>query len=80
MTGRINIPNSSFYLPFYFDAGGGAVPLTWQVYAGVAYKAATLVGCLSWAIATWHSTAAARRKGVEKLNLGGAILAGNIRF
>jgi len=26
--GRIDIPNSSFYVPFYFDVGTGALPLT----------------------------------------------------
>ena len=79
VTGRINVPNSSFYLPFYFDAGGGAVPLTWQVYAGVGYKA------LSWLdiSAGYRYLAFAggnKTKGVEKINLGGVLLAGNIRF
>ena len=46
LTGRINIPGSSFYLPYYFDLGGGSVPFTWQAYAAVAYKAA------SWADVT----------------------------
>ena len=59
--GRINIPNSKFYLPFYLDAGGGSVPFTWQAYAGVAYKAVTWLEC-QLATAIWHSTAAARLK------------------
>ena len=79
VTGRINVPNSSFYLPFYFDAGGGAVPLTWQVYAGVAYRA------LSWldVSAGYRYLAFAggnKIKGVDKINLEGVLLAGNIRF
>ena len=79
VTGRINIPNSRFYLPFYLDAGGGAVPFTWQVYAGVAYRA------LSWldVSAGYRYLAFSggnKTKGVEKINLGGALLAGNIRF
>lgn len=78
-TGRINIPNSSFYLPFYFDAGGGAVPLTWQVYAGVAYKAATWLD-VSAGYRYLAFDGGSKTKGVEKLNLGGPILAGNIRF
>src|SRR5271166_1363651 len=79
VTGRINIPDSSFYVPFYFDAGGGQVPLTWQVYAGVAYKA------LSWLdVSLGYRYLAfdggSKTKGVEKIKLGGVLLAGNIRF
>ena len=79
VTGRINIPNSNFYLPFYLDAGGGSVPFTWQVYAGVAYKATTWldasVGYRYLAFDGGSKTA-----GVEKLSLGGVILGGNIHF
>jgi len=79
VTGRVNIPNSNFYLPFYLDAGGGSVPFTWQVYAGVAYKATTWldasVGYRYLAFDGGSKTA-----GVEKLNLGGVNLGGNIRF
>jgi hypothetical protein len=79
VTGRVNIPDSSFYLPFYFDAGGGAVPLTWQVYAGVAYKAMSWLdvsaGYRYMAFAGGNKT-----KGVEKINLGGVLLSGNVRF
>jgi hypothetical protein len=79
VTGRINIPNSSFYLPFYVDAGGGAVPFTWQVYAGVAYKTVTWLD-VSVGYRYLAFDGGSKTKGVEKLNLGGVILAGNIRF
>jgi hypothetical protein len=42
-TGRINIPNSSFYLPFYLDASGGSVPFTWQAYSGGALERAASI-------------------------------------
>ncbi|MGH7069028.1 MAG: hypothetical protein ACREFO_03310 [Acetobacteraceae bacterium] len=78
ITGRINIPNSRFYVPFYFDAGGGAVPLTWEAYTGIAYK-----------VASWVDVSAGyrylafedgSRSGIQKLDLGGAIIAANFRF
>jgi hypothetical protein len=78
VTGRINIPNSKFYLPFYLDAGGGEIPFTWQGYAGVAYK-----------IAKWGDVSAGYRylrfendssTGLRSLSLGGAILALNCFF
>jgi hypothetical protein len=37
-TGRMKIGQSEFYLPFYFDAGGDALPFTWQAYGGIAYS------------------------------------------
>ena len=77
--GRINIPNSKFYLPFYLDAGGGSVPFTWQAYAGVAYKAVTWLD-VSVGYRYLAFDGGSKTEGVEKLNLGGVILAGNIRF
>jgi hypothetical protein len=79
VTGRINIPNSNFYLPFYLDAGGGSVPFTWQVYAGVAYKATTwLDASVGYRYLAFEGSSKA--SGVEKLNLGGVLMAGNIHF
>jgi hypothetical protein len=78
VAGRINIPGSKFYLPFYFDAGGGGLPFTWQAYGAVAYSAAS-----------WVDVSAGYRylnfqrggsEGVRNLSLSGAILAANFRF
>ena len=78
VTGRFNIPNSKFYLPFYFDAGGGSVPFTWQAYGGVAYQAASWVD-LSLGY-RYLSFQGGSRNGFQNLNLGGAMLVTNIRF
>jgi hypothetical protein len=79
LTGRINIPNSNFYVPFYADVGGGAVPLTWQVYGAIAYKIASYadvsVGYRNLAFSNGN-----RSNGVEKLNLGGALIAATFHF
>jgi hypothetical protein len=78
ITGRINIPNSKFYLPFYFDAGGGALPFTWQAYGAVAYSAAT------WAdVSVGYRYLSFENGGntkVRNLSMGGAIIAGNFHF
>jgi hypothetical protein len=79
VTGRINIPNSAFYLPFYFDAGGGSVPFTWQVYAGIAWQATSYVD-LSVGYRHLSFQNGSKTKGVEELNLGGVLLAGNFHF
>jgi hypothetical protein len=78
--GRINIPNSRFYIPFYADAGGGSVPLTWQMYSGIAYQAA------SWADVSVgyrylkFGGGGGTNSGVRDLSLSGAMLVANLRF
>ena len=79
VTGRINIPNSKFYLPFYFDAGGGSVPFTWQVYAGVAWQPTTWVD-VSVGYRYLSFKNGSKTRGMEELKLGGVLLAGNFRF
>ncbi|MCB8881575.1 hypothetical protein ACELLULO517_15100 [Acidisoma cellulosilytica] len=79
VTGRINIPNSNIYFPFYVDAGGGSVPLTWQVYGAVAYKTTNWLD-LSLGYRFLAFDGGSKTSGVERLDLGGVILAGNIRF
>jgi opacity protein-like surface antigen len=78
VTGRVNIPHSKFYLPFYADFGGGALPFTWQVYGGVAYS-----------VTSWADVSAGYRylrfesdssTAVRDLSLGGAIVTANFRF
>ena len=79
ITGRINIPNSKFYLPFYLDAGGGGVPFTWQVYAGVAWQPADWVD-VSVGYRYLAFQGGSKTIGFENLHLGGALLAGNFHF
>jgi hypothetical protein len=78
VTGRINIPNSKFYLPFYLDAGGGDVPFTWEAYGAVAYSVARWADLsVGYRYLSFESDAS---NGVRKLSLGGVALAGNFRF
>jgi opacity protein-like surface antigen len=79
VTGRINIPNSKFYLPFYFDAGGGSVPFTWQVYAGVAWQPADWVD-VSAGYRRLSFQGGSKTHGFEDLRLSGVLLAGNFHF
>jgi hypothetical protein len=79
VTGRINIPNSGFYLPLYFDAGGGSVPFTWQAYGAIAYQAASWVD-LSAGYRYLSFRGGNNHNGVQNLSFGGALLAANFRF
>jgi hypothetical protein len=78
--GRINIPNSRFYIPFYADAGGGSVPVTWQLYSGIAYHAATWADVSVGYRYLKFGGGGGTNAGVRDLSLGGALLAANFRF
>lgn len=76
--GRINIPGSRLFVPFYADVGGGGVPLTWQVYTG-----------LGWQVADWLDVSAGYRylafdkgsnRSIRDLSLSGALVGVNFRF
>ena len=79
ITGRINIPNSKFYLPFYLDAGGGSVPFTWQVYAAAAYHATSWLD-ISLGYRYLDFNGGSKTSGVDNYSLRGVMLVGNIRF
>jgi hypothetical protein len=75
---RFDIPNSRFYIPFYVDAGTGALPFTWQIYTGIAYRLA------DWADITagyrYMAFQTGSSRGLHNLSLGGALVAANFRF
>lgn len=79
ITGRINIPHSKFYFPFYFDVGDGGVPFTWQAYAGVAYSLASWAD-LSLGYRNLTFQGGGQNTGVRYLSLHGVIIAANVRF
>ncbi len=75
--GRVKVPESDFYVPFYFDIGGGGSVWTWQAYLGVGYST-------KWAdISVGYRYLSFQQSGnaiLEKLNMGGPILAATFRF
>jgi hypothetical protein len=38
LRGRIRIPQSRFFIPYYFDVGGGGSQPTWQISSGLGYQ------------------------------------------
>jgi hypothetical protein len=78
LTGRINIPNTKFYLPFYFDAGTGGLPFTWQIYGGAAYSVTSWADLsLGYRHIVFENSPST---GVHHMSLSGFILGANIRF
>ena len=77
VTGRINIPKSRLYVPFYLDAGGGGVPFTWQPMR--AWPTRPRAGPTSLP-ATGTSRSKAAIRVLRSLSLSGPILAANFHF
>lgn len=77
LRGRIQIPQSNFYIPFYGDVGAGGSDLTWQVAGGVGYKAGWADLTLAWRYLAFHQSTA---NAVKSLTLNGPYLAATFRF
>ncbi len=75
--GRFEIPNSKFFVPYYFDVGTGEAPLTWQAYAGLGYHASWADLSLGYRYLDFQNNGSAR---VQNLQMGGPILAASFRF
>jgi hypothetical protein len=78
VTGRFDIPNSKFFLPYYFDAGGGGMPFTWQAFGGVGYHAAAWADLsLVYRYLDFQNNSSAH---VQSLAMGGPIFVATFRF
>jgi hypothetical protein len=78
VTGQFDFPNSNFFVPYYFDAGGGGMPLTWQAFAGIGYHAAGWADLsLGYRYLDFQNSSTAH---VQNLALGGPIFVASFRF
>jgi hypothetical protein len=75
--GRLRIPNSYFFVPYYFDIGAGGSNLTWQLASGIGYQS-------GWAGLSAQYRYMSFEQGdsstVRKVSLSGPMIAVNIRF
>jgi hypothetical protein len=75
--GRFNLANSGFFVPYYLDIGTGALPLTWQAYAGVGYSWKWFDVSAGWRVLDYQKSGTSS---VENVSLNGLIAAANFRF
>jgi hypothetical protein len=66
-----------FYLPFYFDVGGGGSNPTWQAFGGLGYQTSRVGVSVGYRYLAFHQESSAL---FQKLSLGGPILAASISF
>ena len=66
-----------FFVPYYVDVGGGGSSPTWQIFGGVGYEAGRVGVSVGYRYLSFHQGSNAV---IQKLSLGGPIIAANIRF
>ncbi len=76
-TGRINIPNSGFYVPYYLDAGTGELPLTWQAFTGLGYHTSLADYSIGYRYLAFETNASAP---VKTLAMGGVMVVASFHF
>jgi len=75
--GRIRISNTTLFIPYYFDIGGGGSNLTWQIASGLGYHMTWGDVSLTYRYLTFEQSA---NSTVQKLSLRGPMLAVNLAF
>jgi hypothetical protein len=75
--GRFNIPNSRFFVPYWFDVGSGGMPLTWQAYVALGYRTSVADLSIGYRYLDFEQSG---DKTVHNMSLGGALLAASFRF
>lgn len=66
-----------FYLPFYFDVGGGGSHPTWQAFGGIGYQTRAVGLSLGYRYLAFEQGSSAV---IPKLRLGGPIIVANFTF
>jgi hypothetical protein len=81
--GRVYLGNGDwfgggrFFVPYYFDIGGGGSDPTWQIFGGVGYEAGRVGVSVGYRYLSFHQGSNAA---VQKVSLGGPIIAANFKF
>jgi hypothetical protein len=75
--GRIQIQNSGFFLPYYFDIGAGGSNLTWQISGGIGYQTGRWAFSASY---RYLSFSQGSNGVVRGLNMGGPMLMASFGF
>ena len=66
-----------FFVPYYFDIGGGGSDPTWQIFGGVGYEAGPVGVSVGYRYLSFHQGS---NVAIQKMSLGGPIIAANFKF
>jgi hypothetical protein len=78
LRGRVRLPNTPLFIPYYFDIGAGGSQLTWQISSGLGYQF-NKWGAVS-ATYRYLSFKQGGSTAVDRLTMKGPILMLNISF
>jgi len=65
------------FVPYYFDIGAGGSNLTWQISSGVGYQAGSIGVMVGYRFLSFQQSSSAI---IQKLSMGGPIIAASFRF
>ena len=83
MRGRVYLGDSDwfgggkFFVPYYFDIGGGGSDRTWQIFGGGGYEAGPVGVSVGYRYLSFHQGS---NVAVQKMSMGGPIIAANFKF
>jgi hypothetical protein len=75
--GRIMLPVTGLFIPYYFDIGAGGSQLTWQVATGLGYQTGWVGGALLFRYISFEQ---GNSSVVRHLDMGGPMLMVNFSF
>jgi hypothetical protein len=77
LRGRIRLPNTPLFVPYYFDIGAGGSQLTWQISSGLGYQFNKWgAASLSYRYLSFQNSSAV----VDRATLKGPMLMVNFSF
>ena len=76
LRGRVRLPGSALFIPYYFDAGAGGSKLTWQAASGLGYHTRLADLSLTYRYLTWEQSDGS----VQRLSIKGPMLTVNFTF
>jgi hypothetical protein len=77
LRGRIRLANNGFFLPYYFDIGGGGSQPTWQIAGGIGYQTGWAGVSVTYRYLSFNQGSGVT---VHKLSLGGPMMMVNFTF
>ena len=66
-----------FFVPDHFDIGGGGSDPTWQIFGGVGYEAGRVGVSVGYRYLSFHQGS---NVAIQKMSMGGPIIAANFKF
>jgi hypothetical protein len=75
--GRIRLPDTNWFVPYYLDVGSGDSDFTWQIFGGLGYQTGWFSVSIGYRYLDFQNSGDTK---VQDLELKGPLIAANFRF